>query len=264
MNTPSGPSQENPRRDAANWAQPVQKLQVQGMPAEAPNLVDGRRLVGPLQGFGKMWQKTYRVRLEDASVTPPALIETWKANFSSLWPRGNRFYTPLTGIAPGEVALISLAAGPMKLSTGVMVLYADAESFTLMTPQGHMFAGWITFSAFDAPKEGASQEGEGAEAACCVAQVQVLMRAQDPLSEIGLALGGHKAEDRFWSSTLRALAARFDSEAEPEIQIACVDPRRRWTEAKNVWHNAGIRSGLYVAGAPLRWLRRSGKRDDAG
>ena len=35
----------------------------------------------------------------------------------------------------------------MKLSTGVMVLYADDESFTLMTPQGHMFAGWITFSA---------------------------------------------------------------------------------------------------------------------
>ena len=37
--------------------------------------------------------------------------------------------------------------GRVKLSTGVMVLYADDESFTLMTPQGHMFAGWITFSA---------------------------------------------------------------------------------------------------------------------
>ena len=39
--------------------------------------------------------------------------------------------------------------GGLKLSTGVLVLYADDESFTLMTPQGHMFAGWITFSAFD-------------------------------------------------------------------------------------------------------------------
>ena len=37
--------------------------------------------------------------------------------------------------------------GKMKLSTGVMVLNADEESFTLMTPQGQMFAGWITFSA---------------------------------------------------------------------------------------------------------------------
>ena len=31
--------------------------------------------------------------------------------------------------------------GGMKLSTGVLVMYADDESFTLMTPQGHMFAG---------------------------------------------------------------------------------------------------------------------------
>jgi hypothetical protein len=29
----------------------------------------------------------------------------------------------------------------------VLVLYADDESFTLMTPEGHMLAGWITFSA---------------------------------------------------------------------------------------------------------------------
>jgi hypothetical protein len=27
-----------------------------------------------------------------------------------------------------------------------MVLFADDVSFTLMTPEGHMFAGWITFS----------------------------------------------------------------------------------------------------------------------
>ena len=28
-----------------------------------------------------------------------------------------------------------------------MVIYADDESFSFMTPQGHMFAGMITFSA---------------------------------------------------------------------------------------------------------------------
>jgi hypothetical protein len=31
--------------------------------------------------------------------------------------------------------------GGVKPSTGVFVLYTDAESFTLMTPQGHQFAG---------------------------------------------------------------------------------------------------------------------------
>ncbi len=81
--------------------------------------------------------------------------------------------------------------GKMKLSTGVMVLYADEESFTLMTPQGHMFAGWITFSATEVEDE-------------TVAQAQVLMRASDPIFEIGLTMGGHKQEDRFWQHTLTA------------------------------------------------------------
>jgi hypothetical protein len=220
----------------------VERLQASGMPAEAPNLVDGKRLVGPMQGFGKMWQKTYRVSLNGAEVSPQELIKTWKENFPSFWPKGNRFYAPLTGIEPGEVALIRLSAGPMKLSTGVMVLYADDESFTLMTPQGHMFAGWITFSSYE-------QDGS------CVAQAQVLMRAQDPISELGLTFGGDKAEDRFWASTLRSLAGRFGVEAEPELQKTCVDPRRRWSQAGNVWHNAGIRSSLYMLGTPVRGLK---------
>jgi hypothetical protein len=75
------------------------------------------------------------------------------------------------GIQPGEVALLKMTLpGKMNLSTGVMVLYADEESFTLMTPQGHMFAGWITFSATEPAGE-------------TVAQAQVLMKASDPIYE---------------------------------------------------------------------------------
>jgi hypothetical protein len=43
----------------------------------------------------------------------------------------------------------------MRLSTGVMVIYADDKSFTFMTPEGHMFAGWITFSAME--QDGATE-----------------------------------------------------------------------------------------------------------
>ena len=32
--------------------------------------VEGRQVVGPLQGFGQMWQKTYTIRLSGASVSP--------------------------------------------------------------------------------------------------------------------------------------------------------------------------------------------------
>ena len=51
-------------RDAASWAKAVTRLNVSEVPEGAVNLnVDGRRLASPIQGFGKMWQKTYQVRL---------------------------------------------------------------------------------------------------------------------------------------------------------------------------------------------------------
>jgi hypothetical protein len=221
-------------RGAENWAKPVSRLHVEDVPAGAKNLVEGKQLVGPIQGFGKMWQKTYRVRLDDATVTPTEVIGEWKQHFPEFWPEGNQFYAPLTGINPGEVALIRASvAGGIKLSTGVMVLYSDDEAFTLMTPQGHMFAGWITFS---------STEIAGAT----TAQAQVLMRAQDPLSELGLSLGGHRQEDRFWEQTLANLAAHFGVEAPVETQVVCVDRRRQWSKAGNIRHSAALRNGLHA------------------
>jgi hypothetical protein len=222
-------------RNAGNWAKPVSTLTVTDERDGAPNLVEGKRLLSPVQGFGKMWQKTYTVRLDGATATPAEVISRWRENFPAFWPEGNDFYPPLTGLEPGEVGLIK-AAGPggMKFKTGVMVLYADDESFTLMTPEGHMFAGWITFSAFE--QDGAT-----------VAQTQVLMRAQDPLSEMGLAMGGHRMENRFWEQTLRNLAAHLGC-AEPEVTTAvtCVDKRRQWSRAKNVRHSVAIRSTLHM------------------
>jgi hypothetical protein len=228
-----------------SWAKGVSRLRVSEVPDGAVNLnVDGRRLASPIQGFGKMWQKTYRVRIPCERASATDLIATWKERFPEFWPEGNRFYAPLTGIEPGEVALLNMSLpGRMKLSTGVMVLYADGQSFTLMTPEGHMFAGWITFSA-------AEVDGE------TVAQAQVLMRASDPIFELGLALGGHRQEDRFWEATLAALADHFEHDAEVDTQVVCVDKRRQWSKWGNVWHSAAIRSTLYTIGAPARLVRR--------
>ncbi len=202
------------------------------MPDGARNLVEGKQLLSPIQGFGKMWQKTYRVSLAGADVSPVEVIREWKANFPAFWPDGNQFYAPLTGINPGEVALIEASvAGGLKLSTGVLVMYADEESFTLMTPQGHVLAGWITFSA---------SEEQGAT----VAQAQVLMRAQDPLSELGLSMGGHKQENRFWQQTLASLAAHFGVEGDVKTQVVCVDKKRQWSNAKNIRHSGALRSSV--------------------
>lgn len=238
---------EAPRgRDVAYWAKPVEGLRVSDVPEGALALnIEGRRVAGAIQGFGKLWQKTYRVRLRGSPALATRVIREWKENFPKFWPKGNRFYAPITGIAPGEVAVLNLAMpGGLKLSTGVLVLYADDESFTLMTPQGHMLAGWITFSAYE-------EEGHS------VAQAQVLIRASDPMYEVGMALGGHRKEDRFWQHTLRSLAKHFGVDAEVETQSLCVERRRQWRNVKNIWYNAAIRSALYAFAAPLRLVARA-------
>ncbi len=244
--TPETPEKTTPSaRDAGNWATPVSKLRVGELPAEALNRnVEGRKVMSPIQGFGKMWQKTYKISV-GSDVTPQEVISTWKAKFPEFWPPKNFFYGPLTGIAPGEVAVLNLAMpGKLKLSTGVLVLYADDESFTLMTPEGHMFAGWITFSSYtDATGE-------------TIAQTQVLIRANDPIYELGFTFGGHKKEDKFWFETLGNVAAHFGHDAEPEMQMVCVDKKRQWKRAKNITKNSAMRSGLYMTTLPFRALTR--------
>ena len=227
-------STEPETRDAAAWARPVERLTAS----------DGHINV---TGRG-MWQKTYRTSLAGTTLTPQDVVATWKDRFPDFWPSGNRFFAPLSGIAPGEVAAIDLSMpGGLKLSTGVLVLYADDESFTLMTPQGHMFAGWITFSSY-------VEDGE------TYAQAQVLMRASDPLYEVGMTLGGHKKEDEHWMHTLRALALYLGAQGEVSKQAVCVDRKRQWSRAGNVWQNSGIRSGMHMTTAPIRLVARPFRR----
>jgi hypothetical protein len=236
--------QSHHSRDEAFWAVPVDRLEVQDIPAGAINLnVQGRRPTSPLQGFGQLWQKTYRIRLEGADAGPKRVIAVWKANFPSFWPKGNEFYAPLHDLEPGEVAVLNLhAPGGMKLSTGVRVIYADDESFSFMTPQGHMFAGIITFSAYD-------------DSGVTVIQIQALIRASDPIYETSFRLGfGHKAEDAFWFDTLRNLAAHFGAPGqEPTLKMVCVDKKVQWSKAGNVWQNAAIRTAVYM---PVLFTRR--------
>jgi hypothetical protein len=236
-------------RDAANWAAKVDRLQVGPRDGVRGTNVAGRRLAGPIQGFGKMLQKTYRMDL-GAEIAPTAALAVWREHFPEFWPRGNKFAAPLTGINPGEVALLDIAVGGgVKLSTGVMVLYADAESFTLMTPQGHMFAGWITFSA--------DREGEAT-----FIQAQGLIRANDPLYELALTLGGYRKEDRFWIATMEALGHRLGIES-PAVTVhtSWVDTRRQWRNASNVWHNSMIRSVLQTVADPTGRRSRRGRGD---
>jgi hypothetical protein len=240
-------------RDAASWARKIDRLEVDPRAGVRGTNVAGRRLTGPVQGFGKMWQKSYRMKA-GPGIAPEQAIATWREHFPEFWPKGNRFAGALTGINPGDVALLDLAiGGGVKLSTGVFVLYADAESFTLMTPQGHMFAGWITFSA---EREGPQDGGE------TVVQALVLMRANDPLYEIAMTFGGHAKEDKFWAATLTALGERLGlPNPVVDTKTTCVDTKRQWRHANNVWHNSMIRSVLQTIAAPVIGLAHMVRRD---
>jgi hypothetical protein len=241
----------NPPPDAAHWAQPVVTLKVQDVPIGAINLnVDGREIVSPLQGFGALWQKTYRIRLDTVTMTPAEVMEIWKANFPKFQPPENRFYPPLTGIQPGAVVLINGKVPPMPglpsllpVAGGVLVLYADDTSFTVMTHAGFPEAGWNTFSTYE-------EDGHP------VAQVQTMARANDPIYELWFRfLGSSGQQDKTWTHVLKALAAYLKATGEVEVRKVCLDERLQWSEAKNIWYNAGIRTMFYVAAAPLRWAR---------
>ncbi len=244
---PPTPSPTN--RDANHWARPVDRLSAAGVAGVTDDAVTGRRVSGPLQGFGQLWQKTFTVRLDGATLSPAEVIALWKERFPTLWPKGQRFYAPLSGIAPGEVALLEIAplpGAPVRFSTGVLVLYADDESFTFMTPEGHTLSAWITFSA--------SRDGD-----VTVAQAQALERPSDPFDELGYMLGGNRANDRFWQTTLRNLALAVGI-VEPVVltRAVCVDGNRQWRHWRNVRNSASIRSMRRTLTSPIRWLTGRG------
>jgi hypothetical protein len=219
------------RSDRDNWAGYVERLEDGGV-----NLT-GRRLNGPLQGFGPMLQKTYRTRIPGK--TPEEVIAEWKDNFGSFWPRHSKFNAPLAGIAPGEVGSIS---SMQMLSTGVMILYADETSFAYMTPEGHPFSGFITFSAID---DGGT-----------VAQIQLLIRPSDPIWDAVFLFGFDRGEDAMWQHTLRSLAAHFGHAGDVSTEVVKVDPKRQWKNWSNVWRNAMWGSAGHILSWPVRVFRK--------
>lgn len=213
-------------------------------PPDAINLnVGGKELAGPNLGFGQLWRKTYRVRLMGSDAGPRDVIRRWREKFPDYWPEGSNFYGSRPRIEEGEVAVINLE-GPAgsPIATGVAVVHADDQSFSFITPQGHVFAGLINFSARE-------------EGGHTTAQIEAVLRAGDPLFELGARLGViHQQEDAFWQKTLMRLAADFGVRGQPvELSSVLLDRRMRWRAVPNIWHNSAIRTTLYL---PIHLLKR--------
>jgi len=220
-------------QDDKGWAPNITRLQVIQKPQGAMNKnVDGRRVIGPLQGLGPMWQKTYLLTIDKPGLQPHDVITTMKQHFPEFQPSQNRFFPSSKGIAAGEIVLIDSSTPGGIVSTGVLVLYTDDLSFTLMTPQGHPEAGWVTFSARNV--EDAIEM-----------QIQGLARSADPLYELAFRIAGSKFQETIWKHVLSSLASYLAVEDGVQMEKECVGADLQWAKVGNLWYNAQIRSLPY-------------------
>jgi pyruvate/2-oxoglutarate dehydrogenase complex dihydrolipoamide dehydrogenase (E3) component/anti-anti-sigma regulatory factor len=223
-----------------SWAKPISELFVPEMPKEARNLnVNGLRAVGPVNGFGRLCQKVFRLHINDPTIGPEHAVAALKENFPGFQPSFNRFYPSAVGIQAGEVVLIDSMTPGGPVSTGVMVLYSDDRSFTFNTPQGHPECGFVSFSA---------QEGSTGT----IVQILGLARASDPVYEAAFRLVGSKIQTRIWTHVLTSLAVHLGIPANITFEQECVDTSIRWSQIGNVYYNAQIRTLIHE---PKRWFR---------
>lgn len=219
-------------KDAESWAEPTDVFNVEGVPEGVPTgNVAGRRPIGPLQGFGRLWQKTYQVPIPGP--TPEEVIATWKERFGEFWYPSQTFYPPTGGMTPGGVAVVGGGKGPTRVTTGVRIIYSDERSWSYMNPEGHPWAGIITFSAHE--------DDDGAT----VAKVHLLVRANDPLYEVSFKLYTSRLEDKIWTHTLGQVASHFGV-ADPHVEstVVLVDRNRQWSHFGNLWKNSAVRTLL--------------------
>ncbi len=219
-----------------DWATKVDRLHVDDDRKAVAFNVEGRRVAGPQQGFGPLWDRTFTIPLGGA-VTPEGLVADWRRRFGDFWPKGNTFYGSMTSIQAGDVA--PLTAGGGAVTTGVLVIYADDTSFSYMTPEGHLFAGMITFSA-------------RSEDAGTIAEIRMLVRPADP-SWVVLWPIVRRMEGDFWKATLRNLAAAHGVTGVPVTEsTVCVDRRLLWGNWTNVFRNGAIATAWHAITTPRR------------
>jgi anti-anti-sigma factor len=223
------------------WCSPLTHPDYSDLPPHAIAVnTRGRLPRTPFSGFGPLCQRTYRVALPGVDLSPLQVMAAWKANFSGFWPSGNELLTPGAALQPGLPAVIHLSLpGGMKIFTGAVIMHANADSFSLMTLQGHMFCGWITFSSF-------------IEDGALFAQTQALLRPADPLFDLSFRLGfGTRAEDAFWHASLLNLAAHLGVKGEVVQTNLLLDKHVQREHFGNLWYNAGIRSVFYLLTHPF-------------
>jgi anti-anti-sigma factor len=218
------------KQSDTGWSPKVEWLRVTEKPEDAfVKNMDGRRVIGQLQGFGPMWEKTYWLNIKKPGIKKEDVIIAMQEHFVEFQLPENSFYPTSKGIAPGEMIFIDSRTPGGIVSTGVMVLYMDDSSFTFITPQGHPEAGWITFSV---------NEREDS----VYVQIQGLVRSSDPCFEVAFTIAGSKFQETIWKHVLSSLARYLGVEDNVQMKKYSPSPDLQWGRSLNIWYNSQLRS----------------------
>ena len=190
---------------------------------------------GPSRASGSCGRRPTGCALDGVESTPRRWSRPGGANFPAYWPKGNDFYPSLTGVEPGEVALIKLG-GPagMKSQDGRdgallrrRVLHADDAARATCSPAGSR--------SRRTTRRRDSRPDAGADARAGSARRD---RPDDGRPRQGeQVLGADTGEPRAQPRRSRRRGAR---------RWCCVDRKRQWSRAANVRHSVAIRSTLHM------------------
>jgi hypothetical protein len=215
-----------------------------------PDHLNARIAQEPERGFGRLWRREFRTVLGDPD--PAQVVELWRVRFDDIWPAAGRFAP--RRVRPGQTAPIEVGApevpGAPAVQTAVEVVHSGEREFAFATPQGHMFAGVIVFSADrgSASRNGQHRDMQGAGT---IARVSMRIRPNDPLYEAAWPLM-RLMEGRFWRRTLQNLAQEYAAEGRVDEELELLDGGRIWSHWRNIRHNAAIGSLARWAATPLR------------
>ena len=248
-------------RDQESWARPVDRLTTTATD-HRPGHRDRPARLGPRPGLRPdVAEDVRRPGPGGRALARRPSSPTGRTRFPTFWPKGSTFYAPLAGITPGRGRPARGPARPRlarsRCPPACMVIYADRESFTFMTPEGHALPAWITFSAYrDGDETVAQVAGPGAHRATRSSSSPTCSARTAPTTASG--------SRRSRTSHARSASSRPDRRDDQGVrrQAAPVEVRgqRPPQRRRSTWPSA--RSPPRPAGSAAGGRRAEGERPD--
>ncbi len=179
-------------------------------------------------------------------------MDVWKANFPNFQPPENRFYPTMSGIKPGEVLLIEAKVPPLP---GHAELPAGSNRRDgALCRRGDVHG--------DVPRRAPAWQAGTPSALTrktarwwhrCRSRAAPAIRCMNSCSATWAPPANRI---RSGIHVLTSLAQHLGVKGQVVMNRVLIDPGVQWSESKNIWKNAAIRTVFYVATTPVRWFRR--------